>query len=185
MNLFLYIPSHSAHPPGVIKSLIFGLLSTYHKQNTLPNDFIHFSSLLFNRLLARGHQRDTIKPIFMEAAKKLDALKEKESKEEISTHKSRITNGRRQLFFHLPYHPRSISRKKLQSLYNTHCNLPNNFDEGFKSMKIDNGGQLEIEKLTIAYSRARNLRDVLCPSTFEQSQDCQVSNYLNPPGNGG
>lgn len=134
MNLFLYIPANSAHPPGVIKSLIYGLLSTYHKQNTLQSDFTNFASLLYKRLIARGHQRDTIKPIFLEAAKKLDALKEEERTLEVRTRKRRISNGREQLFFHLPYHPRGISRSKLQNLYNTHCNHPDDFGNGFKSM---------------------------------------------------
>ena len=41
MNVFLYIPSNSAHPPGMIKSLIFGLLQTYYYQNTYKKDFLH------------------------------------------------------------------------------------------------------------------------------------------------
>ena len=40
MNLFLYIPSNSAHPPGLLKSLIFGLLLTYFNQNKDTNDFL-------------------------------------------------------------------------------------------------------------------------------------------------
>ena len=34
MNLCLYIPEYSAHPPGLIKSLITGLLENYWRQNS-------------------------------------------------------------------------------------------------------------------------------------------------------
>ena len=53
MNLYLYIPSHSAHPPGLLKSLIYGLVLTYHRQNTFKADLLHYTRLLYDRLLAR------------------------------------------------------------------------------------------------------------------------------------
>lgn len=56
MHLHLYIPPHSAHPPSMIKSLIFGLLLTYWKQNSDGNDFKEMVKLLYKRLLNRGHQ---------------------------------------------------------------------------------------------------------------------------------
>jgi len=56
MDLFLYIPPHSSHPPGLMKSLIYGLLLTYFLQNTHRSDFFDMISLLHKRLLARGHR---------------------------------------------------------------------------------------------------------------------------------
>ena len=55
MNLFVYIPPHSSHPPGLMKSLIYGLSPTYFLQNTLRSDFLNMISLLYKRLFARGH----------------------------------------------------------------------------------------------------------------------------------
>ena len=40
MNPFLYIPGHSSHPPGIVKSLIHGLIQTYHRQNTQEETYI-------------------------------------------------------------------------------------------------------------------------------------------------
>jgi hypothetical protein len=73
LNLFLYIPGHSAHPPGVLKSLIFGLVSTYKRQNSNTIDFQDNVKKLFRQLLSRGHTYKNIYPIFMEAAKCVDA----------------------------------------------------------------------------------------------------------------
>ena len=39
MNLFLYIPPHSAHPPGVLRSTVFGNLRRYWLQNSNPEQY--------------------------------------------------------------------------------------------------------------------------------------------------
>ena len=59
MNLYLYIPNHSASPPGLLKSLVYGLLSTYKRQNSDDKDFRFIVGKLFERLIARGYPRET------------------------------------------------------------------------------------------------------------------------------
>lgn len=44
LNLFLYISPNSAHPPGLYKCLIFGLLSTYSKNWTLTTSWKRLDS---------------------------------------------------------------------------------------------------------------------------------------------
>ncbi len=34
MNLYLYIPPHSAHPPGMIKDAVYSLLRCYYEENS-------------------------------------------------------------------------------------------------------------------------------------------------------
>ena len=72
MNLFLYIPEHSAHPPGLIKSLITGLLETYWRHNSQKKDFISTARLLYERLLVRGHSPNKLKIMFTKAAERLE-----------------------------------------------------------------------------------------------------------------
>ena len=74
MNLFLYIPALSAHPPGRLKSLIYGLLETYWLQNLHSRDYTKFSQLLHRRLIARGHDLKTINVLFTEAAAKIEKI---------------------------------------------------------------------------------------------------------------
>ena len=71
MNLFLYIPHHSAHPTNTIKSLIYGLLQTYQRQNPNFNNFRSLAKLLFNRLKVRGHQPQQLRTYFRDALTKL------------------------------------------------------------------------------------------------------------------
>ncbi|KAL7539887.1 hypothetical protein ACHAWF_006536, partial [Thalassiosira exigua] len=39
MNLYQYTPLQSAHPPGMIKGIICGLMQNYFLQNTKQNDY--------------------------------------------------------------------------------------------------------------------------------------------------
>ena len=41
MNLYLYLCPSSAHPPGVLKGLIFGSLRRYWRQNSDIKDYKH------------------------------------------------------------------------------------------------------------------------------------------------
>ena len=63
-NLFPYIPAHSSHPPGQIKSLVFGLLQTYWQQNTIKQDYITMVNALYKRLTVRGYDDQNILHVF-------------------------------------------------------------------------------------------------------------------------
>ena len=179
MNLYLYIPNHSASPPGLLKSLVFGLLSTYKRQNSVDEDFKSIVCKLFERLVARGYARDTLNILFQEVAQKLDSFayrKKEKTKQFIK--KSKLEQMEDNLFFHLPFHPKSVSRSFIQEKYKQFCEKPDTQGESFRSMKNGNGGKMKIEKLTIAYSRAKNLRDLLSPSKLSEFEDCTVQQFL-------
>jgi len=181
MNLFLYIPAHSAHPPGVFKSLIFGLIRKYHFQNTSPAFFQHHLSLLFRRLLHRGHKREDLLPLFHSAALRLPPRSRifmPLSKGNSSAGGLDFDNENRQLFFHLPYHPKGISRAAIQDSYASTCNRPGIFKQDFRSMVTRSGAHLKIKKLTVCYSRAKNIRDFLVSSSLQETDTCNVSAFL-------
>ena len=75
MNLYLYIPPHSAHPPGLTKSLIYSLLLTYYKQNSQYNEFLHMVNLLFQRFSNKGHTHDKLSTYFIAAIEKSKTTK--------------------------------------------------------------------------------------------------------------
>jgi hypothetical protein len=55
MNLHLYIPPHSAHTKGVLKSLIFGTVQPYWVQHTNKNEFTTSVQAFHKHLLNRGY----------------------------------------------------------------------------------------------------------------------------------
>ena len=166
MNLFLYIPPHSAHPPGMIKSLIFGLLRTYKLQNSYQSNFISTAKLLHQCLLDRGYSREIISPIFSDALEKLhrkppwspNPQHRKDKEPSLKKHKER-------LFFHLQYHPQDISRRRISTIYNTYCGTDPNFATFQNEITLS---PMNITKFTVAYSRSKNLCDVLSPSTLHE-----------------
>ena len=64
MNLHLYIPPGSAHPKGILKSLIFGTLQKYWSQNSKREDFLSAASAFYGHLLNRGYHPKALTPLF-------------------------------------------------------------------------------------------------------------------------
>ena len=81
--------------------------------------------------------------------------------------KTKLTNNN-SLFFHREFHPIDLSRKEIQK------ELANCFH-------IDSNKELEtlgIRKTTIAYSRTKNIKDILCPTTLYQTRTVNVRTHL-------
>ena len=178
MNLFLYIPSHSAHTPGLLKSLACGLISTYKRQNSSNEDFKLNIKRLFDRLLARGYKIETLEPLVKEVAGKLDQSKVW-IKGSIPNTDINSIQPDSPLFFHLPFHPKGISRRFIQQTYKETCESLDVLGESFRQMKSASGGVMSILKLTVAYSRAKNLRDILTPSKLKEFENCSVQKFLD------
>ena len=72
MNLYLYLHHASAHPPGIIKGMIFGEVRRYKLQNTRRTDYLDMLRLLFVRLRARGHSSLLLKKLILEVTNKVE-----------------------------------------------------------------------------------------------------------------
>ena len=175
-NLYLYLPPHSAHPPGTVRSLIFGLLKKYWLQNTDPDDFKSITTALFERLKRRGHNPLKLQTIFRQAAAKLDLQRRQLSLSPTATTQSNTTN---EIFLKWRYHPNDLPRSKLREIYRQNCENPSpDAPQGFKQLQTNNGATMKIGKLTIAYTRDRNLRDLLIPSRLRTSNEHDVNSYI-------
>ena len=71
MNLYQYILPNSAHPPGMIKGMIYSMLRQYYLQNSNLEDYWKIAMLFYNRLKDRGWPRSTLEPIFIAAHEKI------------------------------------------------------------------------------------------------------------------
>ena len=54
LNLYQYIPRTSAHPPGMMRGIIYSLMKTYRRQNTYKSDYVEMAKRLFDRHVVRG-----------------------------------------------------------------------------------------------------------------------------------
>jgi hypothetical protein len=149
-NLHIYIPPTSAHPPGVLKSLIFGNRRRYWLQNTYISDLVDIAKQFANRLIARGYKKHTIEQLFREAAKKLDSF--------IQQRKSNSDT----LYLHWTWHPRCITKPKLPLLYKSTLQ----WHSGFSN-------------LIMCYSRSKNLRDCLMQTKLNKPEGQRISDLLH------
>jgi hypothetical protein len=69
-NLHLYIPTHSAQPPGNLTGLVLGMSYRIHRLCTDPDDIKTKVKQLYNRLRVRGYKPSDLKPLFQQATKK-------------------------------------------------------------------------------------------------------------------
>ena len=66
MALYLFIPPHSAHPPGVLTGHIFGNILPIFRVNLDEQDMITASVNFFRRFLKRGNSSE-IKSLILKA----------------------------------------------------------------------------------------------------------------------
>ena len=148
MNLYLYIPPHSAHPSSCLKGLIFGILIRYWQQNTDTKDFVDLAGKFYNRLLARGHAEETIAPLFRSAASHIDW---RDENPDLVKEKKISKKMRRKDTLYIPWrsHPAGLTNKGIRKLYEDHLE-----------------GHTLKAHVVISQSRPRNLRDLLMSNTY-------------------
>ncbi len=166
MNLHLYIPPESAHPKGILKSLVFGNLSRYWRQNTQQSTFISTTRDFYGHLKNRGYTDEVLLPIFTEAAKCIDDKAMRLRENSGSTPTPTQSSGNDRLFLHWTYHPRDISRKAIRQA----------FDETLAPAVTP--PPLGVKQFTLAYSNPRNLRRCLTKTQLDEPQGHRVSDIL-------
>lgn len=143
MNLYLYLPPNSAHPPGVLRSTVYGCLSRYWSQNSSVKDYQAIVRAFARRLIARGHNREVINRLLISSAQRLDRAPRGPRPPCQQVQQATVSA----LFFHQEFHPRGLPRERIRRAYDTLCAKHSGFD-----------------KLILAYKRPKNLRDALIPS---------------------
>jgi hypothetical protein len=136
LNLHLYLPANSAHPPGVLKGLIFGLIKKYSFQTSKPEELKKILKAFYRRLLARGYSQHVIKPLF------LQALQPRVSK-----------TSNRFAVMKLPFDPNGPQPKQLRSLLR--------FNELKRKLE-----PYDLDRLVLCFKKPRTLRNHLCPTTL-------------------
>lgn len=139
LNLHLYLPAHSAHPPGVLKGMVFGLVSKYRQQNSKDADFKNIVQQLFTRLVRRGYRSEMLQDLFQLALERL--------------HRPRVDTSMKKCFFKIRYDPNGPSRSQLRYRLGFHELLPLLKDA-------------ENTKLIICYTRPPNLKSKLCKTSL-------------------
>ena len=166
MNLYLYIPPHSSHPPDVIRSLIFGRVRAYFLHNTHKDSYIKNCCFLAKYLGKRGWKWDTLKSHFTEAHSHLVNIgKTNLLAQSMLTRREKRkqkTNKKKLLVFKLPFHPREIQRQQIRKV----------FEATLAPLLTD-------RKLIIAQCQPVNICDRVCSAALEDIPGANPSDRLN------
>jgi hypothetical protein len=150
LNLYLYIPPRSAHPPSCLKGLISGELRRYWLQNS-QSDFTTILTKFIQRLIDRGHSLADLTPIFHQAAIKIN-----------NTELHNVDKAHdNTLFIHWTFHPNGLQRRDIREIYDA-------------TLKKD----LEYDKMTVAIARPRNLRDLLSSTSLITPPDINIQDSI-------
>jgi len=111
LDLYLYIPPASAHPPGILKGLIAGTLLRIIWLMSDPIIHKKHMSNFYARLIARGYTPGVLNKIFD------TYLRRYLTETPVPTTAPR---SKECVYLHLPYHPLDPSSQDIQALFCEH-----------------------------------------------------------------
>ncbi len=176
LNLYLYLPPSSAHPPGVLKGLIAGAILRIIRLTSNPHTRKKHMNVFFMRLVARGYTPSHIRPIFDTYLRKYLTAADVQQPPAVP----RTTNDC--AFLHVPYHPLDPSSREIQAAFRKHLLKENPANPYLTTPlpKLSNGRghNLGINRLIVAYHRPRNLGNFLTPRHVDRLPGLSASAFL-------
>ena len=170
LNLYLYIPPHSAHPPGVLTGLVIGNCHRIHTLCSDETDRINNLRSFLRRLRARGYPLSTLLPLFHRAHLLAS------NPPTATALCSDAEDNKKRIFFHLEFHPDNPRSPELQNIWRSTVIQPPS-DEHLSLIRNIHDKEVEIRQMTVAYSRPRNIGNLLSPRNLHLSNGLPVSSY--------
>ena len=153
LNLHLYIPPHSAHPPGLLPGIVHSTLFRIFTLCSDPNDQILRTKVFFKWLQARGCKSNQIKPLFL-----LKAITRAKNYSGPSATKN---NDHTAVIFHLPFHPNDPPSHKIQQAWRNSIASPR-YHMPLPDMRNPKSKEkCNIQRMIIAYRRPMNIGNLL------------------------
>jgi len=153
MNLYLYIPPLSVHPPSCLKGLIAGEMRHYWLQND-PASYKAILLKFIERLLDRWHTLPSLLPILAQAAQTLDSR--------TTLVNGMCNNNSNTLYIHKTYHPSGLQWHNIRQLY----------EQILKP-------HIPFKQLTVMISRPMNLRDVLTKAKLQPPTTINIQQLID------
>jgi hypothetical protein len=178
MNLYLYLPPHSNHPPGVLKGVIVGMIKRINILTTDAGRRRQDIQRFFNRLVARGFLAERLKPVF--DAILLQLHNQTNQLSNALTPQPTDNNAANAAFLHLQYHPLDPPSREIQKLFREHLLIEgsvNPYNPSLPDLRNLDGVPLGINRMIVAYHRAPNLGNLLSPRNFDRTPGLRVSEY--------
>jgi hypothetical protein len=166
LNLYLYIPPHSAHAPGILTGLVFGMMERIFRLTTHWRDQKTSICNLFLRLCNRGYSSTDLKPIFAAA---LDHIKNRPLPPDPWDKEIRC-------YLHLPFHPDDPKSTVTQQFFRQHMLAPTG-EPTLDNLQNLFGARPGMNRMIVAYHRPDNLQTLLFPHFFQAPKGRPLSSF--------
>ena len=177
MALFLFIPPHSAHPPGILVGHIYGNLLRIFRLNSNEDDIIQDTLSFFDRFLVRGHKSEVLTPLFLKGIENARKYIATSNATRLKMKEQKLEEATRRLYLHIEYHPQNPSSSKIQQLFdNIVLNPPG--EKPLNQIEAGSGCNIPIDAMTIAYHRAPNLGEYFSYRNISKRKGPPVSSYI-------
>jgi hypothetical protein len=177
MNLYLYIPPASAHPPGLLPGLVIGQVIRIFSLCTYMKDVKRHIKNFHTRLMKRGYSQSVLLPLFKTAADKAAAFLRKSDDERTKEKLQRYEENQSRVFFHLKYHPNDPPSSAIQKVFRE-CILQPRGEVPFHEVRNDSGQRIPVERLTVCYSTHPNIGSILSYRKICGRKGLKVSSFL-------
>ena len=157
LNLYLYLPQHSCHPPGVLKSLIHGMMLRCFRLSSSADTAQADVKRLLVRLVARGYSPTLVNTLMRQAFASLNF-----ARQALAPSTAPTSTKASALFLHVPYHPRDPSSREIQRLFVDILARPAG-EPPLSALWNRHGYAFGDTRLIVAYSRPRNLGNYFSP----------------------
>lgn len=177
LALHLYLPPHSAHPPGCTVGLVMGNVLRIYQLCSREQDVERELRVFYQRLRDRGHQDSSLLPLFKKAV--ANAIDYINTPDEVRQRKrlEEEAEAKRRVFLHLRYHPAQPSSREIQQLWHETVFHPSG-RKPLNHLNAGHGVKVPIDKLVIAYSRAPNLGNRFSYRKICTRKGPKVSSFL-------
>ena len=162
LNLHLYLPQHSCHPQGILKSLIFGMMLRFFRLSSDAHDAQQAVRRLLYHLQARGYQPHDLNRLMSEAYAKYLRTPKTPSLTPALTTPPETWKASPGIFLHLPYHPLDPTSHEIQRIFTDVMVSPPGEPHLEKLRNFDKA-PFDTSRLIIAYSRPSNLGNFFSP----------------------
>ena len=178
LNLYLYIPPNSAHPPGVITGLVFGNVLRIYQLCSDEQDISDRLVVFFRRLRACNYVPEFLLPLFTKAINNAKAYLSRSDAQHKARKAEKTRDAERRVFLHLPFHPSDPSSRVVQDLWRTHVMFPTD-ERPFNLVTNHRDARVPIDRLTITYHRAPNFGNMFSVRKIQKQPGPSVSSFLN------
>ena len=177
LALYLYIPPHSSHAPGVLTGLVMGQVLRIFSLCSRLEDIQKHIKNFHDRLIRRGYSHSDLLPLFQKAATNAEAFLGRSDEEIAERKREKLKENKERIFFHLKFHPDDPHSSVIQKVFRE-CIMHPSGEKPFHELTNDAGQDIPLGRLTVSYSNHPNLGSMLSYRKICRRKGLKVSSFL-------